>query len=117
MVHNGIEYGMMQAYGEGFEILEASEYGDYFNYAEKTLNFPIFRVMSRIQERVVGRFSKQWKPGCLPKSLHYPYCADFVPARTTPLPTESWQPCAVSLADTPLFPRKNEVFRRSAITG
>ena len=34
MVHNGIEYGMMQAYGEGFEILEASEYGDYFNYAE-----------------------------------------------------------------------------------
>jgi 6-phosphogluconate dehydrogenase len=26
MVHNGIEYGMMQAYGEGFEILEASAY-------------------------------------------------------------------------------------------
>lgn len=26
MVHNGIEYGMMQAYGEGFEILEASKY-------------------------------------------------------------------------------------------
>jgi len=26
MVHNGIEYGMMQAYGEGFEILEASPY-------------------------------------------------------------------------------------------
>jgi 6-phosphogluconate dehydrogenase len=24
MVHNGIEYGMMQAYGEGFELLEAS---------------------------------------------------------------------------------------------
>ncbi len=28
MIHNGIEYGMMQAYAEGFEILEASEY-DY----------------------------------------------------------------------------------------
>ena len=27
MVHNGIEYGMMQAYAEGFEILERSEYG------------------------------------------------------------------------------------------
>ena len=27
MVHNGIEYGMLQAYGEGFEILHASEYG------------------------------------------------------------------------------------------
>ena len=26
MVHNGIEYGMLQAYGEGFEILNASAY-------------------------------------------------------------------------------------------
>jgi len=26
MVHNGIEYGMMQAYAEGFELLEASKY-------------------------------------------------------------------------------------------
>ncbi|MBE3557908.1 MAG: decarboxylating 6-phosphogluconate dehydrogenase [Ktedonobacteraceae bacterium] len=26
MVHNGIEYGLMQAYGEGFEILQASQY-------------------------------------------------------------------------------------------
>jgi 6-phosphogluconate dehydrogenase len=28
MVHNGIEYGMLEAYGEGFEILEKSP----FNY-------------------------------------------------------------------------------------
>src|SRR5919198_2631260 len=27
MIHNGIEYGMMQAYAEGFELLSASEYG------------------------------------------------------------------------------------------
>jgi 6-phosphogluconate dehydrogenase len=27
MVHNGIEYAMMQAYGEGFELLKASELG------------------------------------------------------------------------------------------
>jgi len=27
MIHNGIEYGMMQAYAEGFEILRASGYG------------------------------------------------------------------------------------------
>lgn len=27
MVHNGIEYGMMQAYAEGFDILHASPYG------------------------------------------------------------------------------------------
>ena len=26
MIHNGIEYGMMQAYAEGFEILDASRY-------------------------------------------------------------------------------------------
>ena len=32
MVHNGIEYGMLQAYGEGFEILKASEYD--FNLAQ-----------------------------------------------------------------------------------
>ncbi len=27
MVHNGVEYGMMQAYGEGFHILKASPFG------------------------------------------------------------------------------------------
>jgi 6-phosphogluconate dehydrogenase len=27
MVHNGIEYVMLQGYGEGFEVLEASEFG------------------------------------------------------------------------------------------
>jgi len=27
MIHNGIEYGMMEAYAEGFEILSASPYG------------------------------------------------------------------------------------------
>ena len=27
MIHNGIEYGLMQAYGEGFELLKASEFG------------------------------------------------------------------------------------------
>ncbi|MBV9234108.1 MAG: decarboxylating 6-phosphogluconate dehydrogenase, partial [Candidatus Eremiobacteraeota bacterium] len=26
MVHNGIEYGLLQAYGEGFEVLKASQY-------------------------------------------------------------------------------------------
>lgn len=33
MVHNGIEYGMMQAYAEGFAILEQSEYAPHFDYA------------------------------------------------------------------------------------
>jgi 6-phosphogluconate dehydrogenase len=34
MVHNGIEYGMMAAYGEGFSILKASPYGDALDLAE-----------------------------------------------------------------------------------
>lgn len=33
MVHNGIEYGMMQAYAEGFQILEASPYAQSLDYA------------------------------------------------------------------------------------
>jgi 6-phosphogluconate dehydrogenase len=32
MVHNGIEYGMMQAYAEGFDILDKSVYGQSFDY-------------------------------------------------------------------------------------
>lgn len=34
MVHNGIEYGMMQAYGEGFEIMKASQYGPDLDFAK-----------------------------------------------------------------------------------
>jgi len=34
MVHNGIEYGMMHAYGEGFDILKESPYSESFNYAD-----------------------------------------------------------------------------------
>ena len=34
MVHNGIEYGMMEAYGEGFELIEASPYGNDIEFAD-----------------------------------------------------------------------------------
>ena len=34
MIHNGIEYALMQAYGEGFEILDASEFAESFDYAK-----------------------------------------------------------------------------------
>jgi 6-phosphogluconate dehydrogenase len=33
MVHNGIEYGMMEAYAEGFELIEASRYGEGLDLA------------------------------------------------------------------------------------
>ena len=32
MVHNGIEYGMMQAYAEGFEILATSQFGEELDF-------------------------------------------------------------------------------------
>ncbi len=31
MIHNGIEYALMEAYGEGFELLKASSYGENLN--------------------------------------------------------------------------------------
>ena len=34
MVHNGIEYGMMQAYAEGFQLLEASPYGPGLDFGD-----------------------------------------------------------------------------------
>jgi len=34
MIHNGIEYAMMQSYGEGFELLKASKYGQNMNLEE-----------------------------------------------------------------------------------
>ncbi|MFH1215321.1 MAG: decarboxylating 6-phosphogluconate dehydrogenase [Pseudomonadota bacterium] len=32
MIHNGIEYGMMQAYGEGFALLEASPFSEHLDF-------------------------------------------------------------------------------------
>ena len=37
MVHNGIEYGLMQAYAEGFEVLKASEFGLDLHEVEEIL--------------------------------------------------------------------------------
>ncbi|WKZ34116.1 MAG: decarboxylating 6-phosphogluconate dehydrogenase [Thermodesulfobacteriota bacterium] len=34
MVHNGIEYGLMEAYAEGFELIKASPYGEGIRNAE-----------------------------------------------------------------------------------
>lgn len=38
MIHNGIEYGMMQAIGEGFEVLEASEFDLNYEKVAKVWN-------------------------------------------------------------------------------
>jgi 6-phosphogluconate dehydrogenase len=34
MVHNGIEYGMMQAYAEGFALIQDSDYGESMNFGD-----------------------------------------------------------------------------------
>jgi len=48
MVHNGIEYGMMEAYGEGFELMAASEYGAGLD----------FKAVSRLWNR--GSVVRSW---------------------------------------------------------
>ncbi len=57
MVHNGIEYGMMQAYAEGFEILHSSDYKlDLAGIAELWMHGSVVR--SWLLELAVAAFSK-----------------------------------------------------------
>lgn len=53
MVHNGIEYGMMQALGEGFAVLQKSEYGIDLKRATE-----IYNSGSVIESRLVGWLDK-----------------------------------------------------------
>lgn len=60
MVHNGIEYGMMAAIGEGFEILEKSEFDyDYEKVARVWNNGSVIR--SWLMELTERAFSKDAK--------------------------------------------------------
>ena len=55
MVHNGIEYGMMQAIGEGFDVLEASQYNlDYKEVSKVWANGSIIAglLMDMVQSAV-----------------------------------------------------------------
>ncbi len=62
MVHNGIEYGMLQAYGEGFQILEASPYADALDYSEVSHLWNQGSVVrSWVLELAEGAFSKDGK--------------------------------------------------------
>jgi 6-phosphogluconate dehydrogenase len=57
MVHNGIEYGMMEAYGEGMEILRASQYGDGLS----------LRAVAHLWQR--GSVVRSWLLGLLEDAL------------------------------------------------
>ncbi|HWJ80219.1 MAG TPA: decarboxylating 6-phosphogluconate dehydrogenase [Niallia sp.] len=60
MVHNGIEYGMMAAIGEGFEVLEKSEFDyDYEKVAKVWNNGSVIR--SWLMELTQNAFSKDAK--------------------------------------------------------
>ena len=60
MVHNGIEYGMMQAMAEGYEILEKSEYDfDYEKVSRVWNNGSVIR--SWLMELMENAFSKDSK--------------------------------------------------------
>jgi 6-phosphogluconate dehydrogenase len=60
MIHNGIEYGMLQAYAEGFALMEASDYGlDLKNIA--TLWNQGSVVRSWLLELTEGMFEKNPK--------------------------------------------------------
>ncbi|WP_394141534.1 phosphogluconate dehydrogenase (NAD(+)-dependent, decarboxylating) [Cytobacillus oceanisediminis] len=60
MVHNGIEYAMMAAIGEGFEVLEKSEFDyDYENVARVWNNGSVIR--SWLMELTENAFSKDSK--------------------------------------------------------
>lgn len=60
MVHNGIEYGMMQAIGEGFDLLEASPFAlDYEKIARVWNHGSI--IESSLIQNVLDAFSKDAK--------------------------------------------------------
>ncbi len=64
MVHNGIEYGMMQAIGEGFDLLGASEFDlDFEAVARVWSNGSIIEgLLMRLTERAFSRHGNELGP-------------------------------------------------------
>lgn len=56
MVHNGIEYGMMQAIGEGFNVMKKSDYNLDLQEVAR-----IYNTGSVIESRLVGWLEKAYK--------------------------------------------------------
>ncbi|APH04852.1 phosphogluconate dehydrogenase (NAD(+)-dependent, decarboxylating) [Bacillus weihaiensis] len=69
MVHNGIEYGMMQAIGEGFDLLEKSPFDyDYEKVAKVWNNGSVIR--SWLMELTENAFSKDQKLESIKGIMH-----------------------------------------------
>ena len=56
MVHNGIEYGMMQAIGEGFNVMKKSDYNLDLQEVSR-----IYNTGSVIESRLIGWLEKAYK--------------------------------------------------------
>lgn len=69
MIHNGIEYGMMQAIAEGFEMLERSEFD--FNYSEVAKNWNSGSVIrSWLMELLIDAFQDNNKLDNVSGKMH-----------------------------------------------
>lgn len=69
MVHNGIEYGMMQSIAEGFEVFEHSEYDINFEKTAKLFNHGSV-IRSWLMELTENAFSKDAKLDSIKGIMH-----------------------------------------------
>ena len=69
MVHNGIEYGMMQAIAEGFEVLEASQFDYDYEAVAKLWNHGSV-VRSWLMEWAEEQFAKDPKLSAISGRMH-----------------------------------------------
>ncbi len=69
MVHNGIEYGMMQAIAEGFEVLEASQFDYEYEAVAKLWNHGSV-VRSWLMELAEEQFAKDPKLSAISGRMH-----------------------------------------------
>lgn len=69
MVHNGIEYGMMQAIAEGFEVLEASQFDYDYEAVAKLWNHGSV-VRSWLMELAEEQFAKDPKLSAISGRVH-----------------------------------------------
>ena len=69
MVHNGIEYGMMAAMGEGFEVLDASDFDYDYEAVAKDWNHGSV-IRSWLMELIQDAFSKDPKLDAIKGRMH-----------------------------------------------
>ena len=108
MIHNGIEYGMLQAYGEGFELLKASRFdldlekishlwnqGAWFDpgcssspraLSKKIPSSRRSRVTSKIRARAAGPSRKRSREVCRRPSSCFRYLPALLRAKKTRSP-------------------------------